>query len=200
MEKRTFAFEIRAGEGESRTVAGYAAVFDQPSVLLFGEFKEKIDRGAFAASLAGDVRALWNHNDDMVIGRTKSETLRLAEDAHGLRVEIDMPQSRPELLESIRRGDVDQMSFGFQVLEDSWDKAADGSLLRTLRKVQLFEVSPVAFPAYPQTQIAMRGDTLGDKPQIPAHFRGDGQENDAEQTQGRLAMMRRRLELAEIEL
>lgn len=199
MERRIFAMELRA-EGEGRTVAGYAAVFDAPSVLLYNSFKEKIDRGAFAGSLTEDVRALWNHNDDIVIGRTKAQTLRLAEDAHGLRVEIDLPQSRPELLESIRRGDVDQMSFAFEVQADEWGKGDDGVPLRTLQKVRLFEVSPVTFPAYPQTSIAMRGDTLGDMPEIPAHLRGDADGDDAEQARARFAMMRRRLALAEIEL
>lgn len=193
-------FDIRATNNETRTVAGYAAVFGQPSVLLYSQFREQIERGAFAGSLKDDIRALWNHNDSIVIGRTKAGTLRLAEDAHGLRVEIDMPAERRDLFESIQRGDVDQMSFGFDTLVDAWDKDADGVILRTLRSVKLYEVSPVTFPAYPQTEIAMRGDALGDKPEIPAHLTQDASGSDAEQAQARLSEMRRRLDLAEIEL
>lgn len=193
-------FDIRATNNETRTVAGYAAVFGQPSVMLYGQFREQIERGAFAGSLKDDIRALWNHNDSIVIGRTKAATLRLAEDAHGLRVEIDMPAERRDLFESIQRGDVDQMSFGFDALADSWDKDADGVILRTLRNVKLYEVSPVTFPAYPQTEIAMRGDALGDKPEIPAHLTQDAHGGDAERAQARLAEMRRRLDLADIEL
>lgn len=198
MEKRSFRFELRA-EGDGRTVAGYAAVFDELSQVLWDQFKEKIDRGAFASSLGGDIRALWNHNTDLVIGRTKAGTLRLAEDTHGLRVEIDMPESRADLVEAIRRGDVDQMSFAFDALEDTWDKAADGMMIRTLRKVQLYEVSPVTFPAYTQTSIAMRGNALGDKPAIPAQFRRADTGDDAERAQGRTAARRRRLALLDIE-
>lgn len=199
MERRFFTMELRAVEEGGRTVAGYAAVFGRSSLLLYNSFKEQIDRGAFAGSIGGDVRALWNHNDDIVLGRTKAGTLRLREDAHGLGVEIDMPQARPELLESIQRGDVDQMSFAFEVEDEEWGKDADGVPLRTLRKVRLFEVSPVAFPAYPDTTIAaMRGNALGDMPQIPAHLRRDGQGDDAKLAQGRTAVRRRRLALMDI--
>lgn len=199
MEKRTYGFELRATGSDSKTVAGYAAVFNAPSLLLYGEFKEVIERGAFAGSVSRDIRALWNHNDDIVIGRTKVNTLRLAEDAHGLRVEIDMPAERRAELESIRRGDVDQMSFGFEVNLDSWQRDADGVMVRTLHQVTLHEVSPVTFPAYPQTSISMRGDALGDKPTIPAHLTQGANGDDAERAQGRLAVRRRRLALMELE-
>lgn len=193
-------FDVRATGGENRTVEGYAAVFGQKSLLLYGEFKEQIERGAFVDSLTDDVRMIWNHDTNIVLGRTKSGTLRLAEDAHGLRFENDMPENRPELTESIRRGDVDQMSFGFDVLDSEWGRDDDGVLLRTVRKVKLYEISPVTFPAYPQTQVAQRGDALGDKPEIPAHLTQDASGSDAEQAQARLSEMRRRLDLAEIEL
>lgn len=199
MEKRTYGFELRAADGDGKTVAGYAAVFNAPSLLLYGEFKEVIERGAFAKSMSRDIRAIWNHNDDIVIGRTKVNTLRLAEDAYGLRFEIDMPTERRAELESIRRGDVDQMSFGFEVDLDSWQRDADGVMVRTLHQVTLHEVSPVTFPAYPQTSISMRGDALGDKPTIPAHLTQGAHGDDAERAQGRLAVRRRRLALMELE-
>lgn len=204
MERRFFPTELRAeANGDDdlvRTLAGYAAVFDSLSVVLYGMFREKISRGAFASSLGGDVRALWNHDTNLPLGRTKAGTLRLEEDAHGLRVEITPPdtQAGRDAIVSVQRGDVDQMSFAFDVLEDEWDQDDAGMLIRTLRKVALYEVSPVTFPAYPQTSVAARGgepDAWGDMPAIPARFRRAADGSDAEQAQGRLAMRRRRLAL-----
>jgi HK97 family phage prohead protease len=209
MERRFFQTEIRAdGEqadgSQTPKLNGYAAVFDELSVLLYGAFREKIDRGAFASSLGDDVRALWNHDTNLVLGRTKAGTLALAEDSHGLRVEIDPPntQAGRDAVESIRRGDVDQMSFAFDVLEDTWDQDDAGVLIRTLRKVKLYEVSPVTFPAYQATEVSARADhgPLGDMPTIPEQFRRAADGGDAERAQARLAMMRRRLDLMSIEV
>lgn len=197
MERRFFEVEVRAEGEQAPKIAGYAAVFGQPSVLLYGQFREVIERGAFAGDLAGDVRALWNHDTNMPLGRTKAGTLALAEDAHGLRVEIDPPATQwgRDAVESIRRGDVDQMSFGFDVVEDEWDQQDDGTLVRTLRKVKLYEVSPVVFPAYPQTAVSVRGGdaALGDMPAIPERFRGADAGDAAEHAQRRTATRRRRL-------
>ena len=202
MERRFYQTEIRAdGEDQAPKLTGYAAVFDQLSVLLYGQFRERIARGAFAGSLADDVRALWNHDTNLPLGRTKAGTLRLDEDSHGLRVEIEPPatQAGRDALESIRRGDVDQMSFAFDVLEDEWDKEDDGTIVRTLRKVKLYEVSPVTFPAYPQTSVSARtGDgALGDMPSIPERFRGTAGRGDAEPGQALTALRRRRLAFLE---
>lgn len=200
MEKRIFATEIRAETNQDApTLNGYAAVFNELSQVLWGSFREKIDKGAFANTLTDDVRALWNHDTNLPLGRTKSGTLRLAEDAHGLRVEIDPPdtQAGRDAVASIKRGDVDAMSFGFDVLEDTWDRDADGMMIRTLRKIKLYEVSPVVFPAYPQTSISARaGETgaLGDMPAIPDHLRGDDQPGDAGAGQALFQIRRRRLE------
>lgn len=201
MERRFFQTEIRAdGAEQAPKLSGYAAVFDQMSVLLYGQFREQIARGAFAGSLADDVRALWNHDTNLPLGRTKAGTLKLDEDAHGLRVEIDPPatQAGRDAVESIRRGDVDQMSFAFDVLEDEWDKNDVGEIVRTLRKVKLYEVSPVTFPAYPQTSVSARaGDAgvLGDMPAIPDRLRGAETRSDAEPGQALTALRRRRLAL-----
>lgn len=155
-------------------IAGYAAVFNTLSVVLWG-FREKIAPGAFTDSLGDDVRALWNHDTNVVMGRTKSGTLRLAEDETGLAIENDPPASAAREIESIQRGDVDQMSFGFRTLEDEWDEDAEGQIIRTLRKVKLYEVSYVAFPAYPATSVTVRsaGDvdqTYGLVPPIPEKY------------------------------
>ena len=162
MERRFFTIELRAegdqADGQAPTLRGYAAVFDQLSVVLYGMFREKIAKGAFASSLSDDIRALWNHDTNLPLGRTKAGTLRLEEDSHGLRVEIDPPdtQAGRDAVESIKRGDVDQMSFAFDVLEDEWDQDDQQQLIRTLRKVKLYEVSPVTFPAYTGTSVSAR--------------------------------------------
>jgi HK97 family phage prohead protease len=171
MERRVIAaeMEVRAGaEDTPPQIVGYAAVFNSLSQVLWG-FREKIAPGAFGASLADDVRALWNHDTAYVLGRTAAGTLRLSEDAKGLRVEIDPPETAlaASFVESIRRGDVSQMSFGFSVLEDTWDEDDQGQMIRTLLKVKLYEVSPVTFPAYTETEVGVRA-LLGDEVTPPA--------------------------------
>lgn len=161
MEKETRAFpvrlEVRAREGESDAITGYAAVFNALSEDL-GGFRERIAPGAFARSIAqNDVRALWDHDPKYVLGRNKAGTLALEEDETGLRVEIDPPDTvwAGDLVRMMQRGDVDQMSFGFYVRDDAWAEE-DGVAVRTLRDVDLFDVSIVTFPAYPQTSAEAR--------------------------------------------
>lgn len=149
MEQRTFGVQLRDDAGAAK-ITGYAAVFNSLSVEMWG-FREKIAPGAFAKTIKeSDVRALWNHDTGMVLGRSKAGTLTLAEDATGLAVEI-MPPDCP-MLESMRRGDVDQMSFGFEAIRDMWEEdRANDIVTRTLLEVRLFEVSVVTFPAYEAT-------------------------------------------------
>lgn len=161
LERRTVAATgLRVIADGAPRIAGHAALFDAISEDL-GGFRERIRPGAFAASLAGDdVRALFNHDPNVILGRNRAGTLRLAEDAQGLAIEIDPPdtQGARDLLVSIARGDVSQMSFGFAVNTDGqvWEKDAQGRVLRTLTSVRLFDVSPVVFPAYPDTAVAVR--------------------------------------------
>lgn len=147
------------GEGEdpAPVIAGHAALFDTLSEDL-GGFREKIAPGAFSKALGGDVRALFNHDPNFVLGRTRAKTLRLAEDSRGLTFEIDPPDTSAAqgILESIRRGDVSQMSFAFRTVSDVWEDNADGESIRTLVEVELFDVSPVTFPAYRETDVAVR--------------------------------------------
>lgn len=150
---------VRAADGK-RTLTGHAAVFDKLSVKMMG-FREIIRKGAFVESLAqDDIRALWNHDTNIVLGRNKSGTLRLEEDDNGLRVEIDLPdtQSGRDAQVSIDRGDVSQMSFAFRTKTggDNWFEE-DGEDRRELTAAQLFEVSPCTFPAYPDTDISLKG-------------------------------------------
>lgn len=149
------AADLRMDEaGDRPVIRGYAAVFNSLSEDL-GGFREIIAPGAFQGALGEDIRALWNHDSNHVIGRTAAGTLMLEEDDKGLRVEIQPPESAGWMVESIRRGDVTQMSFGFRTLRDDWAND-DGEVIRTLQLVRLIEVSPVAFPAYPETEAAMR--------------------------------------------
>lgn len=160
------ALEVRkGGEGAATEIRGYAAVFQELSLDL-GGWRERIAPGAFARSIAdNDVRALWDHNSQYVIGRNRAGTLELAEDERGLSIVAWPPATgwAADLLESMRRGDVDGMSFGFHVREDEWVDE-DGVLVRVLRDVDLLEVSVVTFPAYLQTSAEARrvaGEWIG---------------------------------------
>ena len=148
--------EIRAGEDGKEKIRGYAAVFNSLSQDL-GGFREKIAPGAFADSLNNDVRALIDHDPARILGRSKAGTLRMKEDEHGLAVEIDPPDTTTgrDVVASIKRGDLSEMSFGFRTITDSWSKE-NGVQLRELRKVDLFDVSVVAFPAYQETSVSVR--------------------------------------------
>lgn len=211
-EIRSFAIdevhlEERAeGEDAPPKIVGHAAVFNQLSEDL-GGFRERIAPGAFSKTLGADVRALFNHDPSMIIGRTTSRTLRLSEDAKGLMVEItppDTPMAR-HVVESIRRRDITQMSFGFRTREDTFERTDDG-IVRTLLDVELFDVSPVTFPAYPQTDAAVRSleawkgendDEADDDNENDAGAAADADPGDEQRADDRLALMRMRQRQAE---
>lgn len=117
-----------------------------------------VKRGAFSDTLDDDVRALFNHDANYVLGRTKANTLSLREDDKGLAVEIDPPPNQwaKDLLVSVKRGDITQMSFGFEVKEEGWIFNENELPLRELKKVRLFDVSLVTYPAYKDTDISVR--------------------------------------------
>jgi len=180
-EIRTFdldVLEVRAdSEDEARKIRGHAAVFNKLSEDL-GGFKEIIEPGAFAEAInRDDVRALFNHNPNYVLGRNKSGTLSLAEDERGLSIEIDPPdtQTARDLMTSIERKDITQMSFAFRIdgkKGERWE--VDGSdvnpvdafmalwdgkkhdIVRHVVKTRLYDVSPVTYPAYQQTDVIVR--------------------------------------------
>jgi len=161
LEQRTAAItglEVRAEGDKPPTILGHAALFNTKSVFLYG-FREIIEPGAFSGSLTGDIRALWQHDTARVLGRTKSGTLRLWEDDQGLAFELQPPDTQDgrDAVTLIERGDVDQMSFGFNVPPngDSWGEDEDGTPLRRLRTVSLMEISPVTWAAYPQTGVGV---------------------------------------------
>jgi hypothetical protein len=151
--------EVRNQDDAPPRIVGHAAVWDSLSEDL-GGFQEVVRRGTFTRALKenADIRALFNHSPDLILGRSSAGTLKLEEDEIGLRFEILPPDTTlgRDLLESIRRGDVSQVSFGFQVQEDRFSKLTDGTVLRELLDVDLFDVSPVVYPAYPQTTAEVR--------------------------------------------
>lgn len=157
-EMRAFPIEFRVEDGEKPKIRGYAAVFGKLSDNL-GGFREKIAQGAFKKTLQeADVRALFNHDPNKVLGRTSSGSLSLREDDKGLWMEIDPPDTADarDVMALIQRGDVDQASFAFRVVKDSWQNEESQTPIRTLDEVQLFDVSAVTYPAYPQTTVDVR--------------------------------------------
>lgn len=161
-EYRSFDCELRASAESPNTLVGHAAVFNTPVDIggMFGTFTERIAPGAFAKTIKdkADVRALFNHEPDNILARTTSGTLKLSEDATGLAVEIDMPDTTlgRDLMTSIKREDISQMSFAFQVVKEEWDDTNPDHPVRTLKEVKLFDVSPVTFPAYPTTDVGVK--------------------------------------------
>jgi len=156
IERRNFnTSEIRVDNEDTREVVGYASVFNSLSENL-GGFREVISRNAFDDVLENgtDTRALFNHDPNLILGRTTAGTLNLSVDENGLQYRFTAPNTTyaNDLLESLKRGDVSQSSFGFIVEDDSWDQDENGSTIRTIKKVsKLLDVSPVSFPAYPES-------------------------------------------------
>ncbi len=158
------AFETRMSIGELRVdpqtkrLTGYAVVFNKRSEDL-GWMVEQIAPEAVdrAISEGQDIRALVDHDPSKILGRTKAGTLTLKKDAYGLRVSIDPPKTTAarDIIESVNRGDVSGMSFAFEALADSWDEKQKPPL-RTVSDMNMRDVSIVTFPAYPQTDVALR--------------------------------------------
>lgn len=156
---RTKSTEFKTREdGENLAIEGYFAVFDSVYEIAPG-MSESIAPGAFDNTLSGDIRALINHDTTLVLGRTKANTLQLKADNHGLWGHIDINRNDTDamnLYNRVQRGDVDQCSFGFNIVNEETDFREDGSIHWTIKEVELFEVSPCTFPAYEETNIAAR--------------------------------------------
>lgn len=164
-ETRYIATEVRVVReaGKAPAIEGYAAVFNSPSHDL-GGFIERVKPGAFARGIKAkaDVRALINHDPNKILGRTKSNTLQLQEDARGLKFRVtlaDVSYAR-DLYASVQRGDLDQCSFSFTPVKQTWgeEQASDGSwrVTRELEDVDVFDVSVVTYPAYEETSAVAR--------------------------------------------
>ena len=156
---RTVATQFQTREdGEAPHISGYFAVFNSTYEIAPG-MSESIAPGAFSRTLADDVRALINHDTTLVLGRTKAHTLTLTEDERGLWGDVTInpnDQDAINLYERVKRGDVDQCSFGFEIVREDTEVRDDGSVHWTIREVKLFEVSACTFPAYEETNISAR--------------------------------------------
>jgi hypothetical protein len=216
-ELRTYRLvEVRAegGDGAAPRIEGIAAVYNQPTRIdtTFGSYVETIDPGFFEGVMGDDVRALWNHNTDLVLGRTKNDTLQLQDQEAGLGTVIHPPDTQwgRDAITSIKRGDVDQMSFAFTVKQgwDEWKQNDDGVMVRQLKRgacKQLYDVSPVSFPAYPQTSVSVRSHLQESQREGLGSRDGGGEqglppdpEPKAAQGRWRTANMERKLEILQL--
>lgn len=158
-QARSQATQFRAAEADGKKyIEGYFSVFGGTYELWPGA-TENIDSKAFEGALDDDIRALINHDTTLVLGRNKASTLELKVDDKGLwgRVEInEKDQDAMNLYARVERGDVNQCSFGFDILEEDTKYNEDGSVHWTIKRVKLYEVSVVTFPAYEDTSVQAR--------------------------------------------
>ena len=153
----TSQFKTRE-DGEDLYIEGYFSVFNSNYELWQGA-TESIAQGAFSEALGDDIRALVDHETRLVLGRNKAGTLELREDSHGLwgKVRINPNDSDAmNLYERVKRGDVDQCSFGFDILDEETEFRENGEVHWTIKKVKLYEVSVCTFPAYTETSVSAR--------------------------------------------
>jgi len=162
---RTAATEFNTREdGDDLYIEGYFAVFNSIYDLGYG-MSESIAPGAFTKWLAGDIRALVNHDTTLVLGRTSAHTLELSQDERGLwgKVKINpKDQDAMNLYARVQRGDVTQCSIGFDIIDEETEFREDGSVHWTIREIKLYEVSACTFPAYEETAISARQKDLNE--------------------------------------
>ncbi len=156
-------FKTRA-DGDELRIEGYFAVFNS-NYQLWPDATESVAPGAFSETLGDDIRALIDHETMYVLGRNKAGTLELREDSHGLWGSILLnpnDQDAMNLYARVQRGDVNQCSFGFDILEEETEFRDDGSVHWTIKKVKLYEVSVCTFPAYSETSVSARKEQYND--------------------------------------
>jgi HK97 family phage prohead protease len=206
MERRFLAREVRVEEADdgSAHIRGYAAVFGEWSPEMFG-FRELIEPGAFKKTIGeADIRSLFNHDPNFVLGRNAAGTLVLEEDDVGLAYDVRVPEVQwaRDLVVSMRRGDVSQSSFGFDTIKDEWEQDDEGEdIRRRLVEVRLYDVGPVTFAAYPQTSAEARSrvEEITAEPSQEGHS-DDGSDNGEEaKARARLEIRRRRLDLLDVD-
>ena len=149
-------------DGEGLHIEGYFAVFNS-TYQIWDDMSESVAPGAFTETLGGDVRALIDHETRLVLARNTAGTLQLREDSHGLWGDILInpdDQDAMNLYARVQRGDVNQCSFGFDILEEETEFRDDGSVHWTIKKVKLYEVSVCTFPAYTETSVQARKNDL----------------------------------------
>ena len=160
-QMRSVASEFQTREdGEDLKIEGYFAVFNSIYDIGAG-MSEEVAPGAFSETLSGDIRALVNHDTTLVLGRTSAHTLELREDTRGLWGSISINPNDTDamnLYQRVKRGDVSQCSFGFDILEEDTEIRENGDVHWTIKKVRLYEVSCCTFPAYESTNISARSE------------------------------------------
>lgn len=175
-ERRFTAVPVELRAKEQLRIGGYAATFGRLSQNL-GGFVEDVAPGFFNDSRSRgwpDVLARYNHDDNMLLGTTGGNTLRLSIDETGLFYEVDLPNSRADIAELVERGDVRKSSFAFRTLEDSWSTTDQGFPKRTLVSGQLVDVAPVNTPAYNDTSVGKRAiDITGGLESLARHVDAD---------------------------
>lgn len=207
-EQRVIPVELRAVDGaEGKTIIqGHAAVFDQYSDDL-GGFREIIRKGAFSKTIQeSDVAALWNHDSSLVLGRKSNDTLKLTEDETGLAIEFEPPDTQwgRDAVTLIRRKDVYQMSFAFSTVKDKWI-SENNITTRELLEVKLYDISPVTYPAYPQTDVNVRGMVVdpfteeSTEPYEPGQGSHSDEKANAETARMQNILRRKRLDLMDVE-
>lgn len=184
------SFETRSDD-TGMYIEGYFSVFNS-NYEIYPGCTESVAPGAFSNTLGGDIKALCDHDTRLVLGRNKAGTLELREDSHGLwgRITINPNDSDAvNLYERVKRGDVDQCSFGFDIREEEADFRDDGSVHFTIRDVELFEVSVVTFPAYAETSVSARKQDVAeiqkrklDAWKVSTRARLKGEKNGTEST------------------
>lgn len=205
IEKR-FIHEIRAKQNDEGklVVVGTPIVYNAVT-KLWEDVEEIIMPGAAADSIASDdVRAVWNHNTDIVLGRTKNATLKLVDGADGVACEIEFPDSEEgrSKFASVQRGDVDGMSFGFTPIDETWTARKEDSndiWTRTITRLKVWEVSPCTFPQYDETEISARSKELAlrNRPEPETSGNGNSAEDEGEQEKIKTENIRMRQDLHE---
>jgi len=162
---RSIASDFKTREdGEEKRIEGYFAIFNS-NYQISNDMSESVAPGAFANTLGGDIRALIDHETMYVLGRNQAGTLELREDSHGLWGSILLnpnDQDAMNLYARVQRGDVNQCSFGFDILSEDTDIREDGSVHWTIKEVKLYEVSVCTFPAYAETSVQARNNDYED--------------------------------------
>jgi len=165
MNKRDFKTQFKVTREESSPdefiIEGYFALYEQETELFEGTY-EIITKGAFDNTLNNDIRALWNHNTQYVLGRNKSGSLEIKADDKGLFGVIKLPKTQyaSDLYELVQRGDVDQCSFGFNILAEDVEELASGGYRWRINEIDLHEISVVTFPAYENTTVSARSEQI----------------------------------------
>ena len=195
LEMRAFACEFRSATATDGKIkfTGHAAIFDTPQDM--GPFTEQIAKNAFTRAIKeDDVRALFNHDANHVLGRNVAATLRMSEDDKGLAVEIDAPdtQMARDLKISVDRGDINQMSFAFVPSKEEWAWDTE-PVKRTIVEVRLYDVSIVTYAAYPQTDVSARTfDTAKKEKEL---IEAEKKAKDTETNKNHLELLKRQAEI-----